>query len=194
MPLGWTWLHMLGSGQTLSLRTACVFLSFLLTVYYCIYLAASGLVVVHRTLVVSGGSFSAGHGLCSWVRRATERGLGNSACRLSCYMACGVLVPWPGLEPYALLDSQPLGHQGSHDVGPSACGWLFEIKGSYPSTAPLLTPQVTLAKLDLSGRGSFRWAGLPRSGDTRKDDDGRFCVRTCSGRNKKRCSKEICFS
>lgn len=65
LALGWTWLHMLGSGQTLSLRTACVFLSFLLTIYYCVYLAASGLVVVHRTLVVSGGSFSAGHGLCS---------------------------------------------------------------------------------------------------------------------------------
>ena len=46
------------------------------------------------------------------------------------------------------MDSQPLDHRGSHYVCTSACGWLFEIKGSYPNTAPLLTPQVALAKLD----------------------------------------------
>ena len=47
------------------------------------------------------------------------------------------------------MDSQPLDHWGIHYVCTSACGWLFEIKSSYPNTAPLLTPQVTLAKLDL---------------------------------------------
>ena len=47
------------------------------------------------------------------------------------------------------MDSQPLDHREIHYVCTSACGWLVEIKSSYPNMAPLLTPQVTLAKLDL---------------------------------------------
>ena len=39
-----------------------------------------------------------------------------AACRLSCPMACGILVPRPGIEPASLhwkVDSLPLDHQGS---------------------------------------------------------------------------------
>ena len=38
---------------------------------------------------------------------------------VSCPMACGILVPRPGIEltsPYCKADSQPLDHQGSPKV------------------------------------------------------------------------------
>ena len=45
------------------------------------------------------GSVVAVHGLYSWGTRALEyTGSAVAACGLSCPVACGMLVPWPGME------------------------------------------------------------------------------------------------
>ena len=58
------------------------------------------LVAACRILVMSCGSCLAAHGLSGRGAQAPKHtGSVVMACRLSCSVACGVLVSWPGIEP-----------------------------------------------------------------------------------------------
>ena len=101
---------MLGSGQTLSLRTACVF----------IYLAVPGLGCGTQDLGCIWWDLSL-QGMGSVVEWREPQSAGSviAACRLSCYMACGILVPWLGLEPMA--PALPGGFSTTGPPGKSLC-------------------------------------------------------------------------
>ena len=77
--------------------------------YIFIYLAGSGL---SCSMWLSCGIFHCG----AWAQQLQCRASGSVVCELNCSVACGILVPWPGIEPVspALQGvSSTTGHQGN---------------------------------------------------------------------------------
>ena len=83
------------------------FHSFILYNLLLIYLAVLGLSCIMGNLLLQcPDSPVVVHRLSSWGAWAQQLGCTGSAVGvhgLSCFMACGVLVPWPGIEPTSLM-------------------------------------------------------------------------------------------